>query len=97
MTNPLTDPVTDPGKTRWSRVSRRRGLVLAGAVAVVLASGGVAVAAASGDGGPAEDTGVTLVEVPGAEPPHDVMPADPIPVTDVPVVVGDEGQTLARP
>jgi hypothetical protein len=43
---------------------------------------------------PLED--IELSEVPGAEP-HDVQPGHATPLPDAPVVIGDEGQTLARP
>ncbi|MER5794362.1 hypothetical protein [Streptomyces sp. NPDC001980] len=102
------------------RTPRRRSVVTAGAVAVLLASGGVAVATAPDGGGTSTDGGPTLTrvsgkpshvepatatpvtdgirltEVPGA--PQDVRPADPAtPVTDVPVVGGDEGHTVSKP
>ncbi|MEU9289023.1 hypothetical protein AB0D57_31220 [Streptomyces sp. NPDC048275] len=70
-------------KTRWHGISRRRGLLTAGAVAALLASGGVA-AAASGQGGAAQNNGVTLSPVPGNPHPHHVEPGQDVQLTEVP-------------
>ncbi|MGW1783151.1 hypothetical protein ACWCQQ_29030 [Streptomyces sp. NPDC002143] len=87
-------------KTQWRGISRRRSLVVAGAVTALLVSGGAAVAvAASGDDSTSTDTGITLTEVPGTPDLDDVTMVDPgeaVPLPDVPVVVGEEGQTNSR-
>ncbi|MFD3925642.1 hypothetical protein [Streptomyces sp. NPDC058614] len=78
--------------TRWHRISGRRGMVMAGAVAALLASGGIAAAAASTDGSTSKPEGSTVVEVPGAKP-DSVEPVEATPVDETPVVVGDDGTT----
>jgi hypothetical protein len=77
------------------KTSRRRSLLIAGAVAALVASGGVAAAASGHDSAP-KDTGITLTEVPGNPEPQDVQPGTAVPATDIPIVIGDEGVTQAR-
>ncbi|MEV6169118.1 hypothetical protein AB0L99_12935 [Streptomyces sp. NPDC051954] len=71
---------------QWRRVSRRRGMVTAGALAVLLAAGGAASAATSGHAPTTNHDGVTLEEVPGVELPD----AEDLPVGEVEIVDGGQ-------
>ncbi|MFJ3303775.1 hypothetical protein ACIPSA_11705 [Streptomyces sp. NPDC086549] len=79
--------------TRWHGISRRRGMVLAGTVAALLTSGGVAAAAASGDHGTAKHDGVTITKVSGNPHPHHIRPATPTKVRDLKTGEGTDEQT----
>ncbi|WP_406451255.1 hypothetical protein OH768_07365 [Streptomyces sp. NBC_01622] len=68
---------------QWRRVSRRRGMMLAGAVAALLAAGGTASAATSGHAATTKHDGVTLTPVSGPHShPHEV----PVTIVEVPGV-----------
>ncbi|MEU9288945.1 hypothetical protein AB0D57_30800 [Streptomyces sp. NPDC048275] len=73
----------------WSGISRRQGIVMAGVVTALLASGGVAAAAASADGGTAKHDGVTVSEAPGNPHPQHVKPGTAEELGDV--TVGEGG------
>ncbi|MFK0160322.1 hypothetical protein ACIQVK_50735 [Streptomyces sp. NPDC090493] len=96
--------------TRSDTVSRRRGIVTVGILAVVLAGGGAAAVLATGDdGGKGTGTTVTQVsgsptqvsppqpqEVPGATP-RGVKPGRATLLPDAPVVTGQDGDTTTIP
>jgi len=83
---------------QWRRVSRRRGMMLAGAVAALLAAGGTASAATSGHAGTTGHDGVTLTPVSG---PHSHPHKVPVTVVEVPgvtlVPVGKLPEGKAKP
>ncbi|MFD3309540.1 hypothetical protein [Streptomyces sp. NPDC058694] len=72
-------------KMRMNSISRRRGAMMAGALAVLLASGGVAAAASTG-GSTAKDHGSTVSEAPGNPQPKDVKPGTAEELSGLPVV-----------
>ncbi|WP_406451253.1 hypothetical protein OH768_07360 [Streptomyces sp. NBC_01622] len=74
--------------TQWHGISRRRGAAIAGAVAALLVSGGVAVAATSSEGTVVKHGGVTLSEVPGNPHPHHIQPGTGKKLRDLPVTKG---------
>lgn len=74
-------------KVRTNSISRRRGAVMAGALAVLLASGGVAAAASTG-GSTTKHGGVTVSEVPGNPHPHHIKPGTAKKLRDLTVVEG---------
>nr|WSY48909.1 hypothetical protein OG999_01270 [Streptomyces sp. NBC_00886] len=74
--------------TQWHGISRRRGAVIAGAVAALLVSGGVAVAATSSGGDTVKPGSVTLSEVPGNPHPHHIQPGTGKKLRDLPVLTG---------
>ncbi|MFF2123811.1 hypothetical protein ACFVW1_00110 [Streptomyces olivochromogenes] len=74
-------------KVRRNSISRRRGAVMAGALAVLLASGGVAAAASTG-GSATKHGGVTVSEVSGNPHPHHIKPGTAKKLRDLTVVEG---------
>lgn len=72
-------------KLRTNSISRRRGAVMAGALAVLLASGGVAAATSTG-GSTTKHGGVTVSEAPGN--PHHIKPGTAKKLRDLTVVEG---------
>ncbi|MFK0160877.1 hypothetical protein ACIQVK_53735 [Streptomyces sp. NPDC090493] len=76
--------------TRWNGISRRRGIVVTGAVAALLASGGIATAATSAHHDTAAHDGVTVSEAPGNPHPHHVQPGTAKELGDV--TVGGTGR-----
>ncbi|MER5527712.1 hypothetical protein ABT075_24525 [Streptomyces sp. NPDC002677] len=76
-------------KVRRNSISRRQGAVMAGALAVLLASGGVAVAATAGSS-TTEHDGVTVSEAPGNPHPHPhhIKPGTARKLRDLTVVEG---------
>ncbi|MER5536721.1 hypothetical protein [Streptomyces mirabilis] len=76
-------------KVRTNSISRRRGAVMAGALAALFASGGVAAAASTGSSTPKHD-GVTVSEAPGNPHPHPhhIKPGTAKTLRDLTVVEG---------
>jgi hypothetical protein len=74
-------------KVRRNSISRRQGAVMAGALAVLLASGGVAAAASTGSSTTKHD-GVTISEAPGNPHPHHIKPGTAKKLRDLTVVEG---------
>ncbi|XUL91414.1 hypothetical protein ACQ86D_36355 [Streptomyces galilaeus] len=84
---------------QWRRVSRRRGMMIAGVAAALLAAGGTASAATSGHATTAKHHGVGIEEVPGVT----LLPAKDLPmgkakVSSDPIkVLGGTGKTVLPP
>ncbi|MEU9149738.1 hypothetical protein AB0D59_04110 [Streptomyces sp. NPDC048417] len=74
-------------KVRRNGISRRQGAVMAGVLAALLASGGVAAAASAGSSATKHD-GVTVSEAPGNPHPHHITPGTAKKLRDLPVVEG---------
>jgi hypothetical protein len=74
-------------KVRTNSISRRQGAVMAGALAVLLASGGVAAAASTGSS-TTKHGGVTVSEAPGNPHPHHIKPGTAKKLRDLTVVEG---------
>ncbi|MFJ3302624.1 hypothetical protein ACIPSA_05820 [Streptomyces sp. NPDC086549] len=87
---------------QWRSVSRRRGMVMAGAVAALLAAGGAASAATSGHATTAKHDGVTLTPASGTHShPHKVPQSlEEVPCVELPSVdklPKGEGKVLHYP
>ncbi|MEU3620546.1 hypothetical protein ABZ725_51160 [Streptomyces sp. NPDC006872] len=74
-------------KVRMNSISRRRGAMMAGALAVLLASGGVAAAASTGSS-TTEHHGSTVSEAPGKPHPQNIKPGTAEKLRDLTVVEG---------